>query len=135
MSCLLYFFESIVIAVISIQFSGYSYTYTESAGNCEFSNPDYDSDYGWTYYDNEYHYDYDYAEEDKEQCLQSCLQKSRKIDHAVGCYFWKTYGQCIFIKSGTIVGASGIADTGTCWRFHLGKKYSIYDYCSKIYII
>ena len=82
-------------------------------------------------YDYDYHYDYDYAEEDKEQCLQSCLQKSRMIDHAVGCNFRKAWGQCIFKKSGTIVGASGISETGTCWRFHSGKKYSMYDYWSK----
>ena len=112
-----------------IKFLGYSYTYTESPGSCEFSNPDYD----YYHYDNEFHYDYDYAEEDKEQCLQSCLQKSTKTDHAVGCYFWKDYGQCIFIKSGTIVGASGTSDTGTCWRFHSGKKCTMYDYGFKIF--
>ena len=114
-----------LLHLISTQFSGYDYTYTEIPGSCQFTNPDYD----YYSYDNEYHYDYDFAEEDKEQCLQSCLQKSRKIDHAIGCYFWKTYGQCIFIKSGTIVGASGIADTGTCWRFHLGENNNKFDYC------
>ena len=113
------------MAAIIITFLGYSYTYTEIPGSCEFSNPDYD----YYNYDHEYHFDYDYAEEDKEQCLQSCLEKSRMIDHAVGCEFSKTYGQCIFIKSGTIVGASGIADTGTCWRFHSGENYSRFDYC------
>ena len=121
----IFFSKLKLLHLISTQFSGYDYTYTEIPGSCQFTNPDYD----YYSYDNEYHYDYDFAEEDKEQCLQSCLQKSRKIDHAIGCYFWKTYGQCIFIKSGTIVGASGIADTGTCWRFHLGENNSKFDYC------
>ena len=57
--------------------SDYSYTYTESAGVCEFS--DSSTDYN--------QYDYDFTEEDKDQCLQSCLQKSFPIDHAVGCSF------------------------------------------------
>ena len=42
----------------------------EMPGSCEFSNPDND----YSVYDYDYHYDYDYADEDKEQCLQTCLQ-------------------------------------------------------------
>ena len=84
------------------------------SGTCEFTDPfnDYDA------YDYEDHYDLDYAEEDTNQCLQSCLEKRRTFPNAVGCYFWKPYGQCIFLKTGTIVGASGDTDTGTCWKFH-----------------
>ena len=108
---------------MSIPFLGHSYTYTEISGVCEFSNPSHD----YSYYDYEYHYDYDFAEEDKEQCLQSCLQKSKMIDYAVGCYFEKSSGQCIFLKAGTIVGASGLSDAGTCWRFDLGKIHHNMD--------
>ena len=99
-----------------IRFSGYSYSYTEISGACQFSNPSHD----YSYYDYEYHYVYDFAEEDKDQCLQSCLQKSEMIDHAVGCYFEKSSGQCIFLKTGTIVGASERSDASTCWRFNSG---------------
>ena len=86
-------------------------------GSCEFSNPDND----YSVYDYDYHYDYDYADEDKEQCLQTCLQKSKVSPHAVGCYFQKSYGKCIFFKTGTIVGSSGSSDSDTCWKFHEGN--------------
>ena len=108
---------------MSIPFLGHGYTYTEISGVCEFSDPSHD----YSYYDYEYHYDYDFAEEDKEQCLQSCLKKSKMIDYAVGCYFEKSSGQCIFLKAGTIVGASGLSDAGTCWRFDLGKIHHNMD--------
>ena len=87
------------------------------SGTCEFidSSNDYDA------YDYEDQYDYDYAEEDTNQCLQWCLEKRRLFPNAVGCYFWKRYGQCIFLKTGTIVGASGDSDIGTCWKFHFGN--------------
>ena len=68
-------------------------------------------------YDYDHHYDYDFADEDKEQCLQSCLQKRRSVDDAAGCYFQKSDGQCIFLKTGTIIGGSGDSDIGTCWKF------------------
>ena len=90
------------------------------SGECEFNNPPYD----YSYYDYDYHYDTDYAEEDKDECLQSCLEKRRSVDNAVGCYFetWgfinETWGTCIFIKTGTIVGSSGDSDIGTCWKFN-----------------
>ena len=92
-------------------------------GMCKFSDP---SHYYWSY-DYEYldDYDfYDYAEKDKDECLQSCLEKRRSVDNAVGCYFetWgfinETWGDCIFIKTGTIVGSSGDSDIGTCWKFN-----------------
>ena len=99
-------------------------------GMCEFSDP---SNNYWDY-DYEYHnygttitnitHDYDYAEVDKDECLQSCLEKRRSVDNAVGCYFetWgfinETWGTCIFIKTGTIVGSSGDSDIGTCWKFN-----------------
>ena len=105
-----------VIICIIHSILGYVYTYTEMVGSCEFSTPDIDYDY-------EEHYDYDYAEEDEEECLQSCLRKSRMINNAVGCYFYKTYGRCVLIKSGTIVTSSGLSD-GTCWTFHSGKNYT-----------
>ena len=87
------------------------------SGSCEFSNPY--NDYSTYDYDN--HYDYDFADEDKEQCLQTCLQKSKVSPHAVGCYFQKSSGQCIFLKTGTIVGSSGSSDSDTCWKFHEGN--------------
>ena len=86
-------------------------------GKCEFTD---DSNDYWDY-DYDYHYDYDFADEDKEQCLQSCLQKRRTFDDAVGCYFQKSSGQCIFIKTGTIIGGSGDSDIGTCWKFGEGN--------------
>ena len=97
--------------------AGYSYTYTKGSGVCEFK----DASNDYFDYDYDEHWDYDYAEEDKEECLQSCLKKSEAIDHAVGCYFNQHDGQCMFFKSGTIVGASGDRDDGTCWKFHLGN--------------
>ena len=109
----------------SIQFSGHGYDYIQLPGRCEFSNPE----YGVFEYDHDIHHDYDYAEEDKEQCLQSCLQKSRTIDHAVGCEFLKSNGRCAFVKSGTIVGSSEMNSNGfTCWRFYLGENYRAFDY-------
>ena len=90
---------------------------TEMAGNCEFSDPDYDYDH----YDYDYHYDHDYADEDKDQCLHTCLKKLELNPHAVGCYFQKSIGQCVFLKTGTIVGSSGSAATGTCWKFNEGN--------------
>ena len=87
-------------------------------GMCKFSDP---SHYYWSY-DYEYldDYDfYDYAEKDKDGCLQSCLEKRRSVDNAVGCYL-ETWGRCIFIKTGTIVGASERSDASTCWRFSSG---------------
>ena len=91
------------------------------SGSCEFSNPDYDY---YVYYDYDYHYDYDYADEDKEQCLQTCLQKTKVFPNAVGCYFQKSSGQCIFLKTGTIVGSSGASDPNTCWKFHKGNIFA-----------
>ena len=83
-------------------------------GTCEFIDPS--NDY-W-YYDYDYHVDFDYVEEeDTDQCLQSCLEKRTLFPNAVGCYFRKSYGQCNFLKTGTIVGASGDSDIGTCWKF------------------
>ena len=87
------------------------------SGECEFVNPSYD----YSYYEYDYHYDYDNAEEDKDQCLQSCLQKSRQSMQAIGCFFQQTTGLCIFFKEGTVVGASGESDAGTCWKFHKGN--------------
>ena len=85
---------------------------------CEFK----DASNDYSDYDYDYHYDYDYAEEDEEECLQSCLKKSNEIDHAAGCYFDHLHGQCIFLKSGMIVGAvEGTQDEGTCWKFHRGN--------------
>ena len=86
-------------------------------GTCEF----FDDSYDYSYFDYDYEIDYDFADEDKEQCLQSCLQKRRTFDDAVGCYFQKSSGQCIFIKTGTIIGGSGDSDIGTCWYFGEGK--------------
>ena len=84
------------------------------SGTCEFSDP------SNTYYeyDYEYHYDYDYAEEDKDECLQSCLEKRNSVNNAPGCFFEKDTGACMFLKSGTIVGSSGDSEKGTCWKFH-----------------
>jgi len=90
------------------------------SGECEFINPSYD----YSYYDYDYHYDYDYAEEDKLQCLQSCLQNSRQSVNAIGCFFQKSTGLCIFIKDGEIVGASEDLNAGTCWILHLGNILS-----------
>ena len=87
------------------------------SGACEFSDPS-NSHYD---YDYEYHYDYDYdtmTEEDKDECLQSCLEKSRSVSNAAGCYFEKDWGQCVFLKTGTIVGSSGDSKIGSCWKFH-----------------
>ena len=84
------------------------------SGTCEFSDP---SNSHWDY-DYESHYDHDYAEEDKDECLQSCLEKRRSANNAAGCYFKKDWGQCIFLKTGTIVGSSGDSEKGTCWKFH-----------------
>ena len=86
-------------------------------GKCEFTD---DSNDYWDY-DYDYHYDYDFADEDKEQCLQSCLQKRRSVDDAAGCYFQKSDGQCIFLKTGTIIGGSGDSNIGTCWKFGEGN--------------
>ena len=97
------------------------------SGVCEFSNPSYD----YSYYDYEYHYDDDYAKEDKVQCLQSCLQKSKQSMNATGCFFQQTTGLCIFFKEGTVIGASGEPETGTCWKFHLGNIYQMLN-CPKI---
>ena len=83
------------------------------SGTCEFSV----ASNTFLEYDYEYHYDYDYAEEDKDECLMSCLEKRRSVDNAVGCYL-ETWGRCIFIKTGTIVGSSGDSDIGTCWKFN-----------------
>ena len=91
-------------------------------GECEFTEP---SNLFWDY-DYDHHYDYDFADEDKEQCLQSCLQKRITFDDAVGCYFQKPIGQCNFLKTGTIIGGSGDSDIGTCWYFGEGKVlYSV----------
>ena len=80
-----------------------------------------------------WHCDYDYHyenDEDKEQCLQSCLQKRRSVDDAAGCYFQKSFfcktgqkspSKCIFLKTGTIIGGSGDSDIGTCWKFGEGN--------------
>ena len=83
-------------------------------GTCEFSDP---SNY-IVDYDYEFHYDHDYAEEDKDECLQSCLEKRRLANNATGCNFDKDYGVCVFLKTGTIVGSSGDPEKGTCWKFH-----------------
>ena len=87
------------------------------SGECEFINPPYD----YSYYDYDYHYDYDYAKEDKDECLQSCLQKSRQSMQATGCFFQQTTGLCIFLKDGKIIGASGKSDAGTCWKIQIGN--------------
>ena len=90
---------------------------TEMPGSCKFSNPDYD----YYIYEYDYHYDHDYADEDKEQCLRTCLQKLQMFPNAVGCYFQKSTGQCVFLKTGTILGSSGASDPDTCWKFHEGE--------------
>ena len=95
------------------------------SGECELASYDY------SYYDYDYHYDYDFAEEDKDQCLQSCLQKSKQSMNAAGCFFQQRTGLCIFIKEGTVIGASGEPETGTCWKFHLGNMYQMLN-CPKI---
>ena len=87
-------------------------------GKCEFT---YDSN-DYRDYEYNFHYDYEIADEDKEQCLQSCLQQRRSVDGAAGCYFQKPSGQCNFLKTGTIIGGSGDSDIGTCWKF--GEGYS-----------
>ena len=94
-------------------------------GRCEFTDDSND----YLDYDYDYHYDYDFADEDKEQCFQSCLQKSRSVDDAAGCYFPKYDGQCIFLKTGTIIGGSGDSDIGTCWKFDEGNVL-----CSLIFL-
>ena len=104
-----------------IEISDYQYDYTELSGECKFSNPSAD----YSYYDYDYHYDNDFADEDKVQCLKSCLQKSRQFVNAKGCFFQPSTGFCIFIKDGSIVGASGDSNAGTCWILHLGDIYSI----------
>ena len=89
-------------------------------GNCEFMDPDNGVwDYGF-----DTHHDYDFADEDKEQCLQSCLQKRRSVKDAAGCNFRKWNGQCNFIKTGMIIGGYGNSDIefiGTCWKFGGGN--------------
>ena len=85
--------------------------YTEIPGLCEF--PDFDE-----YSD--YDYDSHYEEiEDKEECLQTCLRKWRSFNDAAGCIFIKP--QCIFLKTGTIIGGSGDSDINTCWKFGGGN--------------
>ena len=81
------------------------------SGACKFSDPSKSHDD----YDYEYHYDYDYVEEDKDECLQSCLEKRRSVSNAAGCIFM-SWGECIFLKTGTIVGSSG-ESKHTCWKF------------------
>ena len=83
-------------------------------GMCQLTNEDYDI-YDYDYDD---HYGYDF---DKDQCLQSCLEKRSSVDDAAGCYFQKWDGRCIFLKTGTIIGGSGDSDVGTCWKFREGN--------------
>ena len=97
------------------------------SGECEFSHPSYD----YFYYDYDLYYDYDYAEEDKDQCLQSCLHKSKQSMKAMGCFFKQIYGHCIFLREGTVIGASGGPGAGTCWKFHLGTMFQKLN-CPKI---
>ena len=82
------------------------------SGACEFSDP---SKY---YFEYDHEFDpYDYDSHDKDECLQSCVEKSRSVSNAAGCYFKDGY-QCIFLKTGTIVGSSGDSEIGSCWKFH-----------------
>ena len=98
------------------------------SGECEFINPSNDYEFHhYNYYEYESHYDHDHAEEDTNQCLQSCLEKRKTFHNADGCFFWKKYGQCTFLKTGTIVGASGDSDVGTCWKFYPGNLLYILD--------
>ena len=92
----------------------------EMPGSCEFSNPDHD----YSNYDYDGEHDFDFADEDKEQCLQTCLQKSKLNPNSVGCHFEKDTGHCVFLKTGTIVGSSGASDPNTCWKFHKGNIFA-----------
>ena len=92
----------------------------EMPGSCEFSNPDHD----YSNYDYVGEHDFDFADEDKEQCLQTCLQKSKLNPNSVGCHFEKDTGHCVFLKTGTIVGSSGASDPNTCWKFHKGNIFA-----------
>ena len=92
----------------------------EMPGSCEFSNPGHD----YSNYDYDGEHDFDFADEDKEQCLQTCLQKSKLNPNAVGCHFEKDTGHCVFLKTGTIVGSSGASDPNTCWKFHKGNIFA-----------
>ena len=105
-------------------------------GKCEFTDDSND----FLAYD----YDYDFADEDKEQCLQSCLQKRRSVDDAAGCYFQKSFfcktgqkspSKCIFLKTGTIIGGSGDSDIGTCWKFGEGNVLYSLIFVHNIYNI
>ena len=63
------------------------------SGTCEFSDPS----KSYYHYDYESYYDFDYAEEDKDECLQSCLEKRKiisQVDHIVGTQIF-----LIWIKS------------------------------------
>ena len=92
-------------------------TYSEMEGRCEFANPS----NTFESYEYEYHYDhYDYNgnDEGKEECFQSCLEKAETIENPSGCHY--AWGECTFIKNGTIVGSSG-EEGNTCWSFQFGK--------------
>ena len=120
--CISYICKSKILIWKSIQISEYQYDYTEFSGECEFSNHFYD--YSIYDYDSHYEYlDYDHTDKDKARCLQSCLQKSKQSVNAKGCFFQTSTGFCVFIKDGTIVGASGDAYAGTCWILHLGNMF------------
>ena len=103
----------------------------EMPGSCEFSNPDND----YSDYDDDWEHDFDFVDTDKEQCLQTCLQKLKLNPHAVGCYFAQDIGHCVFLKSGTIVGSSGASDPDTCWKFHQGNIFADQCACFNIYLI
>ena len=92
-------------------------TYSEKEGTCEFANPSQTI----ASYEYEYHYDhYDYNSDDegKEECLQSCLEKAETTENPAGCHY--AWGECTFIKNGTIVGSSG-EEGNTCWSFQFGE--------------
>ena len=73
--------------------------------------------------------------QDKDQCLQSCLEKSKDIYNPAGCSFEKEQyseppHQCVFIvyetyiylhKPDTIIESSGMSTQGNCWILHKGK--------------
>ena len=96
---------------------GVSYTYTEMSGYCD-QYDNYKENYA-----NDIDWDTDY---DSKECLQSCLDKSKRYDSAVGCFFDASDGMCTFIIASTFVGSSEQTwnDQDTCWMFRLGSMFN-----------
>ena len=109
----IFVYTLIVLTILGVK----NVTYSELEGTCEFVNPT----NTFASYEYEYHYDhYDYNNDDegKEECLQSCLEKAETIENPSGCHY--AWGECTFIKNGTIVGSYG-EEGNTCWSFQFGK--------------